>query len=441
MKRLQSKFIPLTSLGLIFAWAVFRWGAVLPETWNCCACALALLAILYPLLTPKDESPPPLSSALKWATFLLPGYVAFQLMPIPLSFLGILSPAKARLIYALGPVIPGIRAEPIAVNPTITFQHLIRITSYVLVFLLARQLVFRFPGRAWICTVPLVAVATVEALVGMVQYANLDASAGLIRGTYVDRNHFACMLELAFPFAVVGAILLVRQSGTEEYLRFISAGCIAALILFGIVCSFSRMGVLSALCSLAIIGVFEIRSTRPRRARWFAITCMVLVLFEGAALFVPTRLAERFDEFSTPGTAAIDRRAIWTQTLRVAADYPWFGCGLGGYQFTYLKYKTEMPQWTTPFAHNDYLQGLAELGIVGSVLAILLLLPILHATVCGLQSAETEHIRALALACAASIAAILMHSFVDFNLYIPANAMEVAWVCGIAVALPLRLSG
>jgi hypothetical protein len=43
------------------------------------------------------------------------------------------------------------------------------------------------------------------------------------------------------------------------------------------------------------------------------------------------------------------------------------------------------------------------------------------------------------MACTGSFAAILLHSFVDFNLYIPANAMLLAWIAGIAAA-PLALS-
>jgi Fe2+ transport system protein B len=43
--------------------------------------------------------------------------------------------------------------------------------------------------------------------------------------------------------------------------------------------------------------------------------------------------------------------------------------------------------------------------------------------------------RALAIACIAAIVAILAHSFVDFNLYIPANAMVLAWICGMAVSV------
>lgn len=432
---MKSPFIPLAWMGAVFTFAVFQHGAVSPKTWNLCACALALLAVLYPPLMPENERPPALSGPLKWLCLLLPGYIAFQLLPVPLTWLRVLSPAKARIIDALGPVISGIGADAIAVHPSTTLQHLIRLAGYLIVFLLARQLVFRFRGRAWLCALPIVAAATAEALAGMVQYANFDAANGLVRGTYINRDHFAFMLELAFPFVLVHAIASLRRGGTVWRPWLLLAG-LAAIILVGIVSSFSRMGVISALCSLVIAGAAVIHSSLQGRIRWTATAGLALLLLACTLFAIPNGLTERFDEFAIPGTAAIDRRMIWSQTLRVVADYPWFGCGMGGYQFTYLKYKTEMPLWTTDFAHNDYLQGFAELGIVGGIPVFFLLLLVLRAIGHGVWKGETDEIRSLALACAAALAAILMHSFVDFNLYIPANAVEAAWICGIAVALP-----
>ena len=85
---------------------------------------------------------------------------------------------------------------------------------------------------------------------------------------------------------------------------------------------------------------------------------------------LPASFWERFRELRTPQTAAMDRRIIWKQTLLVIKDYYAFGCGLGGYASVYLKYKSGMPLWSTTFVHNDYLQGLAELGIVGILLLV-----------------------------------------------------------------------
>jgi len=52
-------------------------------------------------------------------------------------------------------------------------------------------------------------------------------------------------------------------------------------------------------------------------------------------------------------------------------------------------------------------------------------------------SVEAAETRWMALACAGSLSAILFHSFFDFNLYVPANAAVLAWICGLSAGLPL----
>ena len=49
--------------------------------------------------------------------------------------------------------------------------------------------------------------------------------------------------------------------------------------------------------------------------------------------------------------------------------------------------------------------------------------------------------RYLAVACVASFVAILLHSLVDFNMYIPANGFVFAWIAGIAGSFANRRRG
>src|SRR5207302_1462443 len=85
----------------------------------------------------------------------------------------------------------------------------------------------------------------------------------------------------------------------------------------------------------------------------------------------------------------------------------------------------------------DYLQILAEMGLLGAlILAIPTIAVVRAAFFCALKAAD-HGTRAVALGCAGSLTAIALHSTADFNLFIPSNAMTVAWIGGIASALPL----
>jgi O-antigen ligase len=87
------------------------------------------------------------------------------------------------------------------------------------------------------------------------------------------------------------------------------------------------------------------------------------------------------------------------------------------------------------YAHNDYLQLLAELGVVGFTIAIALALAILVKLLRTYMNSKNIDKRCVALACIGSFTAIGLHSLVDFNLYIPANAMLLSWIGGIAAGL------
>lgn len=105
------------------------------------------------------------------------------------------------------------------------------------------------------------------------------------------------------------------------------------------------------------------------------------------------------------------------------------------FQSSFYAWQTVPGTETINFAHCDYLQALAELGIPGFVLVIVV---VVFAVACCIKAtgATANCVeRFLAAGCLGSLAAILVHSLVDFNMYVPANAMAAASVLGIARAL------
>jgi len=89
-------------------------------------------------------------------------------------------------------------------------------------------------------------------------------------------------------------------------------------------------------------------------------------------------------------------------------------------------------QFTQDYAHNDYLQFLAELGAVGFAIAAALLLLVLILSIRASFRHPKPAGQWIGLACTGALTAILIHSIADFNLYVPANATVLAWICGVA---------
>jgi O-antigen ligase len=151
-----------------------------------------------------------------------------------------------------------------------------------------------------------------------------------------------------------------------------------------------------------------------------------------AFVFLPTdQLIGRFATIATTQEPSEDtRKQIWQETLPLVAAYPITGCGLGAYESCFLEYKKVAPGYTVDYAHNDYLQVMSEFGIPASAMILTVTLLAFGTALRGTSAGNSD--RYLAIACTGALSAILLHSFVDFNLYIPANGMLAAWVAGLA---------
>jgi O-antigen ligase len=105
-----------------------------------------------------------------------------------------------------------------------------------------------------------------------------------------------------------------------------------------------------------------------------------------------------------------------------------------------MRFKVFEPLVTDDFAHNDYLQLLAELGVVGFAIGATLAFSVVRMAVRRAVGSRDPGARYFAVASAGALAAILLHSLADFNLYIPANAMLLAWIAGMTAGLRFQAS-
>ncbi len=427
----------LLILSTSLAYALIRYGGVLSVDRDIVSLLLGATAAVYFLRTRRYDLAPQLDPWVRWPLVLLIAYSVFQLVPLPLAALRLMSPERAEIAAAAGG-----GWAPLTVSPGETLLQVTTIGACALTFLMIREAAWRLEKRWWMAMMPIVAIAVLEAALGLAQFYS-NAPAGVAHGTYVNRNHFAGFLEMALPFSVALAVTTMRSPGPRRRtplgpaIKASAALAAAALILAGIIYSFSRMGFAAALFGLGVAGtVFAVKRIRVGRAegqrKWLLTAAGggVAVL---ALLFMylpPDQLIARFAQLAATDEITADTRMrIWRESGQVVAAYPVFGCGLGGYEAAFLKYKQVAPMQTVDYAHDDYLQGLAELGTPGFALCALLAGLILRRAVCGAR-------RPLAAAAVGALAAMALHSFVDFNLYIPANLITVAWISGLTTIDP-----
>jgi O-antigen ligase len=441
-----------TLMAVSLAAAAFLKGGVVASQWKWAALGLSLAACLsLPRGTERGRVPRPTWGMV--VLVLLLGWMLLQLLPLPPVLVAFLSPYRWNAVQAARQATgQDLHAwAALSVAPPATLERLLYVVPAMAAFVASREVVWWWAGRTWVAVAPVVAVAWLESVLGLVQFALMRMAgdpAVSMAGTYVNRDHFAGLLGMAFPLAVMGAVSAWRKGTTRENqpagpaLRTSAMLAVAACLLMGVVLSLSRMGVVSTLAAAALTGLAALGSRRlgevSRRRRWLWLVPVAIPLY--LLVCLPTRdLVLRFaDLTATPEISKDTRIQIWSDTLGVVAAYPWTGCGLGAYEHGLYQFKTAAPTNTVDFAHNDYLQILAELGLPGMLLVAVLGGWILKRTVTLVVSTRGGANWELAVGLLGAFLTFGLHSLAEFNLFIPANALALAWLAGVATSLEFK---
>jgi O-antigen ligase len=131
------------------------------------------------------------------------------------------------------------------------------------------------------------------------------------------------------------------------------------------------------------------------------------------------------------GPAPEGRGGIFQDAKHLVRQHPAFGTGLGTFGIAIRAYQTVNVDTEVVHAHNDYVEAVSDTGFPG---ALLLFLPVFYLFLKMTSSFMDDpgrFRRAVTLGCVGSTLAMLIHSGLDFNLQIPANALIFAVVLGI----------
>jgi O-antigen ligase len=256
---------------------------------------------------------------------------------------------------------------------------------------------------------------------------------GWIYGPYVNHNHYAGLMELLVPIPLV--ISLTSLADDKER---IAAGIAAAAMTGTIFLSGSRGGMLAVLTEFVVLAVILVRQKKGVRlavaAATFAIVLLSLLTWLGGKELtarVTSISSETRGEITGGMRANIDR-----DSLRMFRARPALGWGLGTFPVVYPEFRTFYTNFFVNEAHNDYLQLLVETGTVGFGLMIWFVIVLYRSALQKTKNWTSEVSGAAGLACMLGATGILVHSVVDFNLQIPANAALFYVLCTIAAAPP-----
>jgi len=238
-------------------------------------------------------------------------------------------------------------------------------------------------------------------------------------GPYVNRNHFAGLMELLAP---TGLALLLLRGLAREKLPLVGLSTlvpIAALFLSG-----SRGGILSFAFQFLLLGLLlGADPARPPR-RWLPAAAVLLLLAGGLVVWVgPERLLERLGQFSADTLSRDQRPELARDTGRIFFDHPVLGTGLGTLITVYPQYASRYDGTVVDHAHNDFLELLAETGLIGGLCALGFLYLFFRT---GLERRARERsplILSARTGALVACAGLLLHSLADFHFHIPSHAI------------------
>jgi O-antigen ligase len=205
------------------------------------------------------------------------------------------------------------------------------------------------------------------------------------------------------------------------------------VMVLGLLFTASRMGILSLLLSFSLIS-FLFRN--PEKGKRFSKT--VVLIFGLALLWAAwIGLDVVISRFFSVSESFEERWKIWVNTFQIFKDFPLFGSGLGTFVQVFPMYRSFHIRGLATHAENDFLQLASEVGIIGAGLLLILFFFLFFKALSGIRlMSHREAGRYIGISGLVGILALMLHSIVERNIQVPANAFLYTFI----LAMVLRIS-
>lgn len=436
-------FSPL-AFGTVETWSLF-----IMETFA----FFALFLLLFRKARQKGAILYEIPGILPLICFLL--YFLFQLIPLPSGIMEVISPETHALYQETLSFDKPIHWMSISINHKGTISEFFRIASYGAFYVLTVQIL---TDRALLRRViaVLVVFASLLSLFGILQHVLSNdkifwfrelTKGGTPFGPYVNRNHYAGLMEMLFPL-VLALFLYYKPHVSYKSFReriteifnlqrtniHILLGFSGVLIGTSVFLTLSRSGIVSLCLSMAIFG-FMVSIRGMSRTRGIIIMIIFLLIALSVGWFGWDPIFERFEKImNAQGDISTQRLQLWRDSKDIISDFPVTGTGFGSFINIYPGYRTISGDAIADHAHNDYIELLSNGGLIALLIFLWFILAVLYKSFRTYYGRHELYSIYVFLGCFAGILSILMHSTTDFNLHIGANGLYFLFLFGLAVS-------
>lgn len=248
-------------------------------------------------------------------------------------------------------------------------------------------------------------------------------------GSFVNRHNFAAFMEMSI--AVPLGLMFVGAVQKDKKLLYVTA---VALMGIALILSGSRGGLISLLAEIFFL-IMLTTKTRGYNQLILKVGLAVLLIATivlGSMLIGGESSLTRLAETAASEDFSTNRTHIWNVTLSIIKNNFIFGSGYGSYAVAYTPFDSLNGLERVEQAHNDYLQVLADAGIIGLIIAGFFVFTLFRT---GMKNAQTSipFRRGVAVGALAGCFAILVHSLFDFVLHTTAIALMFITLVSLVV--------
>jgi O-antigen ligase len=366
--------------------------------------------------------------------------------------------------------LPGLGSDggSVSLDAFNTLRCLLATLAYLAAFMLTIWLVRTERRMLWLLGT-LVLAGVVQAVLAVALYASNAEYLFLFypfhqghraTGTFANPDHLAGYMELCLSAGI--GLMLARMSSVAEssrrqrivgFLNFLMSPkmlvrLMLVVMVVALVLTRSRMGNMAFFSALALVGGCAMLSNpRLRRAAFWLIASLIVIDIVVIGQWVGLdRVVERLQNTAVRtenfrGEETLEQRAETPrEALGLVSERPVMGFGAGSFYTVFPRFKSAEKVNFWDHAHNDYVEIAADTGVLGLGLLGLVVVMTMWRTVRLMHVGERRLHRGVAFGVTMATGCLLIHSWVDFNLQIPANALTFCvLLASVWVLVPCRM--
>jgi len=378
-------------------------------------------------------------------------FMVLQLIPLPRWLVETISPHTLQVLSRLQESeLP--RFLSLSLVPPETLVYLLKFLVIV-IFIIALFRIRMSKGDITSLINTLILSASIQAIFGLTKYAlgnerffllfgRMESPMTFLTGTLGNPDHFAFWMEMTIPLVMAMFFLRIRlfegRSGLKQKMigavnenwRVILYLLVFALLGTAVVLSGSRSGIVAMVISLVLFAQLSVYFSWTRQIRrkmkYLLIALSLVIIFVGAQ--------DTVHKFLQTGDLTEGGRFIrWPNTISLFMDFPLLGSGFGTYRYAFFPYD-QLDKWSR-HAHNDYLEILAEGGLLGGFIFLGLVTVLMTSFIRMWARRRHPQMKILGNGILCALFVAVFHSLLDFSLRIPSNVLilSVIFLLGLKV--------